>query len=136
MTDATKGGSVSRAAGTPSSVTTVLYRVAVLMAIFAHALLGDIGIGEKLVVCTNNEDALWEVVLRIDGSDVASAAAFERSDGNFDVVMGLVEKSTAKAISELIVFAAKLIAAGQYSESGDGIYASGSSGDEISAPPF
>lgn len=83
-----------------------------------------------------NEAALWEVVLRIEGSDVAVATAFMAAGDKLDVVLGAQETAYARQYADIIRFAAHLIGTAKYNEDWTGIYPSGTDGNETRTLPF
>lgn len=85
---------------------------------------------------TIDTQAVWEVVLRIDGSDVANATAFMEAGGRISVVMGVVDHLAVRQYAEVLRFTAHLIQTAEYSEDGDAVHARGSNGNENSAIPF
>lgn len=83
-----------------------------------------------------NEDAAWEIIFRVDGSDVAISSGFTRIDGKVDVVMGVAESGIAPLVADMLEYSATLYRRARFSESWEPVHESGSNGNETSTLPF
>ena len=122
--------------GSNGDRTTVLYRIVVLALILMNGVMNYIQIGDECVVQPNNEDAVFEVVVRLAGSDVALASGFQTASGKLDVVLGLVTPDTASSVAAILTRVAGFFRDGRNFEDWDAVYVEGSSKNESGTLPF
>lgn len=93
--------------------TTVLYRIASLMFIVLGVLLGYIDMENDCAMDNGGVIPAWEVVLRVEGHDVAVAAAVEGKTKRFDIVVGVDDVTSLLKYADIVREASFRIATAQ-----------------------